>query len=59
MEEIWKPIKNYETFYEVSNIGNIRNIKTNKLLKPSLNHKGYYKVCYVIARTKKIYWFID
>ena len=53
MEEIWKPIKNYETFYEVSNIGNIRNIKTNKLLKPSLNHKGYYKVCLCNSKEQK------
>lgn len=45
MEEIWKPVKDYETLYEVSNYGNVRNIKTKKILKPAMHNKGYYKVC--------------
>lgn len=28
MEEIWKPIKNYESLYEVSNLGNVRSISS-------------------------------
>jgi len=27
MQEIWKPIKNYEEYYEISNHGNVRRIK--------------------------------
>ena len=26
-KEIWKPVKNYESYYEVSNEGNIRSIE--------------------------------
>ena len=29
--------------YEVSNLGKVRNIKSGKVLKPHLNHKGYLK----------------
>jgi hypothetical protein len=32
MEEIWKPIENYET-YSVSTFGNIKNDKTGRILK--------------------------
>lgn len=38
--ENWKIVKCNDA-YEVSNLGNIRNIKTKKLKKPYLNEKGY------------------
>lgn len=39
MEEIWKDIPNYEGFYQVSNIGNVRSLVFNR-------HRQYYKkVC--------------
>jgi hypothetical protein len=41
MEEIFKPVLNYEGLYEVSNQGVIRNVKTGKTLKPACNYKGY------------------
>lgn len=44
MKEIWKPIKNYETYYEVSNLGNVRNYKTKKILKGDINTCGYRRV---------------
>jgi hypothetical protein len=31
IEEIWKPVKNYENLYEVSNIGNVRSL--NRIIK--------------------------
>lgn len=37
MEEMWKPIKNYEGLYEVSNFGNVKRINKvtqNRILKP-------------------------
>lgn len=40
--EIWKDVNNYPN-YQVSNLGNVKNIKANKMLKPSLNG-GYLKV---------------
>ena len=60
MQEIWKDIENYEGLYQVSNYGNIRSlnaiinckgakgienhIRKGRILKPSINTKGYYYV---------------
>ncbi len=38
--EFYKIIENHEN-YEISNFGNVRNTKTGRILKPSLNTKGY------------------
>ena len=46
METIWKEIKDFPN-YEVSNKGQVRNVKTGRMLKPYVNlggGKGYYKV---------------
>ena len=44
MEE-WKPIEGYEGLYEISNYGQVNNIKRNKLLKPySSTHLIYPRV---------------
>lgn len=61
--EVWKPIKGYEGLYEVSNLGRVKSLErkvkaknkygtvdrtvTEKILKYSINHKGYYlvKIC--------------
>lgn len=42
--EKWKPISNYEDFYEVSDKGNVRRIGSNTVLKPNFTNKGYLKV---------------
>lgn len=58
--EIWKPVKNYEIFYLISNLGNIQSLnrkvfvkrekksfyslKKGKMLKPKLTMDGYYEV---------------
>lgn len=44
MQEVWKDIKNYEGLYQVSNFGNVRNVKTNKILKCSSDKLGYLRV---------------
>ena len=36
MEEIWKPIKNYEGLYEISNIGRIKTLKFSGGDKPKI-----------------------
>ena len=41
--EQYKVIKGFEN-YSVSNLGNIKNIKTDRVLKPGINSKGYYTV---------------
>ena len=42
--EIWKDIKGYEGYYQISSFGNIRNIKTQKLLIGDINNIGYRRV---------------
>ena len=45
--EIWKPLKGLVEngdYYEVSNFGNVRNIKTGKILKPGKIQSGYLLV---------------
>lgn len=42
--EIWKPCPGYESFYEVSNLGKVRNKRTGKIKKPRSNGHGYMGV---------------
>lgn len=42
MEE-WKTITDYDN-YEISNLGNVKNKKTNRLLTPYIISSGYYGV---------------
>jgi hypothetical protein len=47
MIEIWKPIKDYEEHYEVSNTGKVRSYyygNKPKLIKPYITNKGYFRV---------------
>ena len=41
--EIWKDVLGYEGYYEVSNLGNVRNSQTRRLLSPGIS-QGYYYV---------------
>lgn len=43
-EEIWKPIKDFEGLYEISNLGIVRSLYNNIILKPSSNGRGWLKV---------------
>jgi len=56
MQEIWRDIKDYEGYYQVSNLGNVRSLdrtlknknglytRKGKMLKKLINSKGYYVV---------------
>ena len=44
MIEVWKDVKGFEGLYEVSNLGNVRSLKRNKILKPECLKKGYLRV---------------
>jgi hypothetical protein len=39
--EIWKDIKNYEGLYQIPNFGNVKNVRTLRILKPIINTQGY------------------
>ena len=43
-KEIWKDVKGYEGLYKVSNLGNVYGCKRGKLLRLSLNNRGYLHV---------------
>ena len=45
-KEIWKDIPNYFGLYQVSNLGRVKSFYglKEKILKPRLNNKGYYKI---------------
>jgi DNA-directed RNA polymerase subunit RPC12/RpoP len=44
-EEIWKPIKGYEDLYEVSNLGRVKRLDSNIILKYNKDIKNKLKVC--------------
>lgn len=46
MKEIWKNIKGYEGIYQISNLGNVRNLLSyeRKNLKGEITEKGYIRV---------------
>lgn len=55
-EVLWKTlVYNGETFekFEVSSDGRIRNIKTKRVYKTWINHKGYEQVCVSLGSTGK------
>ena len=67
--EIWKPVTGFEEFYEVSNYGRVRSkdrerklpfgrtgIQKGKILKQSLNSKGYLRVPLTDGNNKKYYF---
>lgn len=48
MEEIWKDIKGYEGFYQISSFGRVKSFKKNrngKILKGIKDTCGYFMVC--------------
>ena len=55
MIEIWKPIPNYEELYMVSNLGRVKSVKRDKILKEQLNERGYLRVSLSKNNKQKIY----
>ena len=52
MKEVFKDIKGYEGYYQVSNLGTVKR-KTGKILKPFKNTNGYLCVKFCINGIKK------
>lgn len=59
MNEMWMPVNGFESLYEVSNMGRVRSLprKTTrgKILKPSIDKDGYYRVNLVDDGRSKYY----
>jgi len=60
--EIWKPIKGYEKYYEVSTLGRVRSLdricrngvrKSGKILKPNVLKDGYSQIALIVDCEKK------
>ena len=51
--EVYKPIKGYEGLYEISNMGNVRSIRNNKILKPATDKYGYLYVVFSVNQERK------
>jgi hypothetical protein len=50
--EIWKDIENYESYYEVSNLGRIKSKRSCIIMKNILNNNGYL-MCTLSAPGKR------
>lgn len=46
MKEIWKPVRNWEDYYLVSNKGFVYSLKSKRLLTLDKNNTGYYRVSF-------------
>lgn len=44
MQEIWKDVKGYEDYYQVSNNGNVKSLRNGKILIPSITIHGYKRI---------------
>ena len=47
-EEVWKPVKEFEEYYLISSLGNIRSIKTGKLRKIQITNDGYFSIIFCV-----------
>lgn len=52
MKEIWKDIKGYEGKYQISNLGNVKTLKRNKILKPNKSGEYDYVILYMNGKGK-------
>lgn len=53
MKEIWKD--SIVNGYAISNLGRIKNLKTNNIIKPDKEEKGYRRLSIVVNGKKKHY----
>ena len=54
MEENWAPVKDFEGLYEVSDLGNVKSLITNRLL--SIRPNGKEEYCQVsLTKNKRMY----
>lgn len=54
--EIWKPIPGYEGLYDASDIGNVKNARTGKMLKLQNSGNGYFKVKFSCGGKVSTHW---
>lgn len=42
--EIWVDVKGYEKLYQVSNLGRVKSLRRNSIMKPATTKKGYLRL---------------
>ena len=52
MNEIWKPVKEFEEYYLISSLGNVKTIKTGKLRKIQIHEDGYLCLLFCVNRIR-------
>lgn len=57
INEFWKDVKNYEGFYQVSNLGHVRN-KSLKILKDRIDKDGYIRAMLSKPGHKPVNFFV-
>lgn len=56
MKEIWKDVVGYEGLYKISNIGRIKSIKTQIILRGTKYNKGYIRYHIVKNKVKRLFF---
>lgn len=54
--EIWKPVKDFEGLYEVSNLGKVKTLRKNKVLKPIYNKQNGYRYIRLYNKYEQFYY---
>lgn len=54
---MWKNIEGFEGRYSVSDVGEVQNTKTKKVLTPGADKNGYFQVGLRKLGDRKKYWF--
>lgn len=54
--EIWKPVKDFEGLYEVSNLGKVKTLREDRLLKPIYNKQNGYRYVRLCNKCEKFYY---
>lgn len=52
-KEKWKPVKNFEEFYEISSFGHVRSKRKGIIMKDRLNNRGYHIIDLIMRDNEK------
>lgn len=52
---MWKPILEYENYFEISDTGIVRRLSNQKILKPHKTYKGYLRIALCVNKVSKKY----
>lgn len=56
MTEVWIKVNLNGRYYEISNLGGVKNVKTQKILKKTSNGRGYYQLVVNNKNQRKVFY---